>query len=165
MNRWVEKDLSRSIIPHDNCQLEGRQINLIIVVNSLEKGGRTRRILDEYAGILDRGHNPVLVSFSEPPEWVRDSNPGSAQWIVIPKSQTRFDPVLLVRLMALFRSRQAEVIHAHCETSSFYGGLAGRLLGIPTAGTFHRSALRYYRSNWKSRLFYRFLDSFIAVSR
>ena len=113
---------------------------------------------------MDRGHHVTLVSFSRPPDWVREHYPASREWLVVPKRRARFDPALLIGLRRLIKDRHIQVIHAHCETSSFYSGLAGRLSRVPTAGTFHRSALRYYRANWKSPLLFGSLNSYIAVS-
>lgn len=37
-------------------------------------------------------------------------------------------------------------------------------LGVTSAGTIHRSELRFYRPTWRNRLYYRFTDNLIAVS-
>jgi glycosyltransferase involved in cell wall biosynthesis len=70
----------------------------------------------------------------------------------------------LIKLFAFIRRSNADVVHTHCEPSSFYAGLTSRLLRVPTVGTIHRSELRYYVPTWRNRLYYRFLDYYIAVS-
>jgi len=143
---------------------EDRPINIVIVVNSLEKGGRTKHIVEEYLGLQKRGHSVSLVSFSAPPRWVIRHYRGSASWIIFKKNKSKLDIFLLLKLFNFIRSSRASVVHSHCETSSFYAGLVCQLRGVPIVGTIHRSELRYYAPTWRNRLFYRFLDSYIAVS-
>ncbi len=143
---------------------EDRLINIVIVVNSLEKGGRTKHIVEEYLGLQERGHSVSLVSFSAPPQWVIHHYRGNASWVLFKKNKSKLDVLLLLKLFNFIRQSKAGVIHSHCETSSFYAGLVCQLLRVPIVGTIHRSELRYYAPSWRNRLFYRFLDSYIAVS-
>ncbi len=136
-----------------------------MVVNSLEKGGRTKRIVEEFLGLKARGHAVTLVGFSTPPAWVSEYYSHSEEWVIYNKSSARFDILLLFKLFKLFRNRKADLIHTHCESSSFYAGLAAWFLQVTAIGTIHRSELRYYAPTWRNRLFYRFLDYYIAVSR
>ena len=134
------------------------------MVNSLEKGGRTKHIVEEYLGLQKRGHSVSLVAFSSPPKWVTQHYRGSTSWIIFNKARAKVDLFLLFKLFAFIRRSKADVVHTHCETSSLYAGLTSRLLKVPIVGTIHRSELRYYAPTWRNRLFYRFLDYYIAVS-
>ena len=89
---------------------------------------------------------------------------GSTSWIVFNKARVKVDVLLLFKLFAFIRRSKADVVHTHCETSSLYAGLVSRLFKVPVVGTIHRSELRYYAPTWRNRLFYRFLDYYIAVS-
>jgi len=62
------------------------------------------------------------------------------------------------------RHNKIDLLHSHCESSSFYSGLIGTLLRIPTVATIHRSELRFYAPTWRNRLYYRFVNFFITVS-
>ena len=139
-------------------------INILIVVNSMEKGGRTKRISEEYLGLKKLGHNVKLVTFSQPPRWVLKHYEDSENWIIRKKSKTRFDFVLLLNLLKLVLKYKPAVIDAHCESSALYSGIVSRLTGKKCVATVHRSNLDYYSLNWKSRLYYRYIDAYIAVS-
>lgn len=139
-------------------------INILIAVNSLEKGGRTKRVVEEYEGLLQRGHNVTLVTFSQPPRWVLKQYASSSSWKVLNKSKLKFDPLLLARFLRVSVAEKIEIIDAHCEMSAFYGGLVSKILRRSSVGTIHRSLLRYYEPTFKNRLYYRFLNGFVAVS-
>ena len=130
----------------------------------MEKGGRTKRISEEYLGLKNMGHNVKVVTFSTPPRWVLKHYKDSEQWIVKEKSKSRFDLLLLIRLIKLVLQFRPAVIDAHCESSALYSGVVSKLTGTKCVATVHRSKLHYYNSSWKSRLYYKFLDGFIAVS-
>lgn len=130
----------------------------------MDKGGRTKRIADEYAGLQKLGHSVLLVSFSEPPSWVLDTYAHSADWVVIPKGSAKLDWSLLRRLYREASRFNADVFHAHCEGSALYAGIVSKLLRRKCIGTVHRSDLRYYTAGWRHRVFYRFVDAFVAVS-
>jgi len=121
-------------------------------------------VVEEYDGLQRQGHEVSLVAFSRPPKWVAQHFDGTSNWIVFEKSNARFDALLEFRICQFIRRRKADLILTHCEASAFYAGLAGTLLGIPVVGTIHRSELRFFKPTWRNRLYYRFLDRYIAVS-
>ena len=131
----------------------------------MEKGGRTKRVAEEYRGLRELGHDVSLVTFCEPPSWVREQHDPQGDWLVCPKSDAAIDFRLLRRLNELIRDFRPQLIDAHCEASALYAGLVGRLSGVRCVATVHRSNLSYYERSWKSRLYFRFTDHVIAVSR
>ena len=130
----------------------------------MEKGGRTKRISEEYLGLKNLGHQVALVTFSSPPSWVMDHYEESDKWIVINKNSARLDLILFWNLFKLVIDFKPDVIDAHCESSSLYAALVGKLTNTKCVATVHRSKLHYYENNWKRRLYNRYLDGFIAVS-
>jgi len=115
-------------------------------------------------GLKDLGHQVKLVTFSMPPSWVREHYDESDNWVVFNKNSARFDLILLWNMLKLVIEYKPDVIDAHCESSSLYAALVGKLTNTKCVATVHRSKLHYYQSNWKRRLYNRFLDGFIAVS-
>lgn len=83
---------------------------------------------------------------------------------MIEKKSSGIDFSLLLSLFRLLKQQHINIVHAHCEASFLYGGLASRLLGILCVGTYHRSELKYYQPNFKNRLFSRLLSHCVAIS-
>jgi len=131
----------------------------------MDKGGRTKRISEEFQGLKRLGHDVKLVTFEEPPAWVTHQYDGSNEWIVLAKGTSKVAIGLLNRLFRLVREFQPDLIDAHCEGSAFYAGMVSRLLRVQCVATVHRSKLEYYTASWKMKLYYRFVHSAIAVSQ
>lgn len=130
----------------------------------MEKGGRTKRIAEEYYGLIARGHEVKLVSFTTPPQWVTARFDSTRNWEVLERSGGGFDFRHLVNLYRTARRFRPDLIDTHCEGSAFYGGLVGRLLGCASVATMHRSNLEYYERTWKHRLFFGMVDRYVSVS-
>ncbi|MFK7829102.1 MAG: glycosyltransferase family 4 protein [Congregibacter sp.] len=130
----------------------------------MEKGGRTKRIAEELAGLANLGHTVQLVCFSPPPEWVLNQYAGSEKWAILPKRGGKFDFALLAKLRGLAKEFKPDIIHAHCEASALYAGIASKLVRVKCVATVHRSETKYYRAGFKHNLYYRFADAFVAVS-
>lgn len=144
------------------------KIILLSVVQSLEKGGRTVRIRDTNRGLQKMGLQQgsikaITCSFKEPASWVREMF-GPDLAIVVKEKGSGFDFGLLYYLVKFCVINRVGIIHAHCETSYLYGGLAGRLTGTPVIGTYHRSDLSYYQPLFKLKLFARLLTGCVAIS-
>lgn len=134
------------------------------LVQSLEKGGRTKRILDTSSGLSRSGWRVKILSMAEPAPWVRTGYTGSASWLSLPK-RPGLDLLYIYRLARLLRSEKVALVHAHCESSYFYGGIAAKLAGIPIVGTYHRSDLAYFQPSLRLRRFARLLTGAVAISR
>ena len=139
------------------------KLNLLILVQSLEKGGRTKRILQEKRGYEAQGYQVTLAVMAPPPQWVKDSYSDSDQWQILTK-RPKFDLLLIGALMRLILKQRIHILHAHCEASVLYGALAAKLTGRPLVATYHRSKLEYYRGNFKNRLFARLPSAVVAIS-
>jgi glycosyltransferase involved in cell wall biosynthesis len=74
-------------------------------------------------------------------------------------------PWLAVRVSRVLRRHGARLVHTHNTAAGFYGGLAGRLCGVPVVHTKHGQNLAGEASQgWLNRLLYRISDHVVAVS-
>lgn len=133
-------------------------IRVLEVVQSLNKGGRTKRICDTANGLIARSIPTVLLTF-EQPEFGIEFEPVH----IIPRTQG-VSPALVWSIMRFCRKHQITIIHAHCEFSHLYAGIAASLLRIPIIGTFHRSELNRYNKSMGNRLIKYLLNAYVAVS-
>lgn len=111
-----------------------------------------------------RGHAVQLMSFHPIPEWVKAKSNYSNEWYCLNKKDGFLDIGLFHRLRKLLKHHHTKVIHAHCEASAFYGGIAAKLLRLRTLCTIHRSEPAYYLPSMKNKVFYCCVDHFIAIS-
>ncbi|OMH25666.1 glycosyltransferase family 4 protein [Motiliproteus sp. MSK22-1] len=133
-------------------------MNVMEVVQSLEKGGRTVRFSDTVEGLRQSGITVTPVCFSQPADWVE--LPG----IVVINRRKGINWSLVFKLIALIRQSNIDIIHAHCEFSQLYAGLAGRICGVKTIGTFHRSDMARYEPSTVNSLIKLSLSHFVSVS-
>lgn len=71
--------------------------------------------------------------------WLHDNLVRRGVKPVVVRTTRPFDLRYLVRLNRLIRDVSADLVHCHLLTSSLYGGIAGRLAGVPVVATFHGS--------------------------
>lgn len=133
-------------------------IRLLEVVQSLEKGGRTNRFIDTVICLQKSGVSVTPMSFSPPASWVKLPN------LIELNKKPGIDWKLIFKLKALLKINNINLIHAHCECSQLYVGIAGKLLGIPVIGTFHRSDLSFYNKSIINTFLTYILSAFITVS-
>lgn len=133
-------------------------LRIMEVVQSLEKGGRTVRFHDTVNALCQSGHQVVAVCFAP-----FDKPTNAEHDIALPQiSGKKFG--LFWQLAKLIKKHNINLIHAHCESSQLYAGLAAKLCRIPAVGTFHRSRLECYNPSLSNRLIRFALSHFVAVS-
>ena len=72
------------------------------------------------------------------PGWVEDSvREAGFTPLMIPFSSGPFDLPYLRQLSRTIREQRIDLIQTHLLSTTLYGGMAGRLQGIPVLGTFH----------------------------
>lgn len=54
---------------------------------------------------------------------------------------TLYDPSILPRLVAMLREEKIDILHTHLSHANIWGGIAGRLMGIPVIATLHNIRL------------------------
>lgn len=134
------------------------QLRILEVVQSLEKGGRTKRFSDTVLGL--RAHNQTVtpLCLSQPESWV---NIPQLELI----ERKHFSAIkLILQIRKLIKQHNIQIIHAHCELSQLYAGIAGFTCGVRTIGTFHRSDLSKYQPSKVNSLLKLLLSHYIAVS-
>lgn len=137
----------------------GSALRIMEVVQSLEKGGRTVRFHDTVNSLCQSGHHVTAVCFG-----AFDKPSAAADNVSLP--QTAGKKIGLIwQLVKLIRKHNIDLVHAHCEASQLYAGLAARFCRIPAVGTFHRSRLECYQPSLSNRLISFALSHFVAVSK
>ena len=133
-------------------------LRIMEVVQSLEKGGRTVRFHDTVNALCQSGHQVIAVCFGP-----FDKPTNAEHDIALPQiSGKKFG--LIWQLAKLIKKHNINLVHAHCESSQLYAGLAAKLCRIPAVGTFHRSRLECYNPSLSNRLIRFALSHFVAVS-
>ena len=138
-------------------------MKVFVLVQSLEKGGRTVRVADTARELVAQGHLPRIITFLPLGAEVSECLLAGLDVDVCLKSEG-FDMALLYRISRILKKDGYDLIHAHCETSYLYGGLAGRFHGIPVVGTYHRSNLAFFEASWKYKILNRLLNHCVAIS-
>jgi glycosyltransferase involved in cell wall biosynthesis len=134
-------------------------IRILEVVQRLEKGGRTVRFHDTVSALTQLGHYVIVACF------VPFDKPTAAAKDLVLHRKDRKQFRLIWQLIKVIRQHNIDIVHAHCECSQLYAGLAAKICGIPCVGTFHRSRLECYQPSITNRLIRFALSHFVAVSK
>lgn len=134
------------------------QLRVLEVVQSLEKGGRTTRFTDTVSGLRAQNVFTVPLCLSKPESWV--NIPELKVLNKIPGINWK----LVFKIRKIIKENNINLIHAHCEFSQLYAGIAGFICGIKTVATFHRSDLSKYQPSTVNKLIKFFASHYIAVS-
>ncbi len=134
------------------------QLRVLEVVQSLEKGGRTTRFTDTVSGLRDKSVFVLPLCLSAPVDWV-----GIDQLTIIERKKG-INWQLIFNLRNLIKANKINLVHAHCESSQLYAGLAAFTCNVKVIGTFHRSDLSRYQPNLVNKLLRFFVNQYVAVS-
>tara|TARA_R110001599_G_C12209504_1_gene656423 strand:- start:357 stop:1511 length:1155 start_codon:yes stop_codon:yes gene_type:complete len=134
------------------------QLRILEVVQSLEKGGRTQRFSDTVLGLREHNQYVIPLCLSKPETCVEIPE------LQIIERQKISAWQLITRIRQLIKKYDIQLIHAHCELSQLYAGIAGFTCGVRTIGTFHRSDLSKYQPSKVNTLIKLILSHYIAVS-
>ena len=148
------------MISSDGARAKPRVLEL---VRSLEKGGRTVRLLEGVSRLRKLGFDPYVVSFQEPAPWLADRWPQLSDVLSLGVPEGA-NWRIVSRLYGLIRKRGIDLVHAHSEGAYLYGGIAAWLAKVPIVATWHRSEPASYQPSHKSRLCNRLLTHQVAVS-
>ncbi len=136
-----------------------RNLRILELVQSLEKGGRTTRFTDTVAGLRAQHHEVVPAVFGTPAPWV--SIDGLKEL-----SRTSHSKLSLIKqIIQCIKRHDIDVVHAHCEFTQLYAGLAAKFCGVPMVATFHRSELGKYQPSTTNRLIRWTSSACVAVSK
>ncbi|TLU65777.1 glycosyltransferase family 4 protein [Thalassotalea litorea] len=134
-------------------------MNILEIVQSLDKGGRTVRFVDTVLGLRKEGMKVYPYSLKAPERALKIDD-----ICVIPRHQG-YNFSLVLQLIDIIRQESIDVVHAHCEYTQFYAGLACKLTRTPIVATMHRSDLKKYRPSLLNFCLRFLVDSFVAVSQ
>ena len=133
-------------------------IRILEVVQSLRKGGRTKRFSDTVSGLRNQSNYVLPLCLSKPDKWVNIPD------LQIIRKQLGINWLLIFKIRKVIRDNKINVIHAHCEFSMLYASIAGAMCDIKTVATFHRSDLSKYKPSLVNSLIRFFVSHYIAVS-
>lgn len=134
-------------------------MNILEIVQSLDKGGRTVRFVDTVLGLRQKGMTVFPFSLKSPERALKIDD-----ICVIPRHQG-YNFSLVWQLVDIIRRNQIDVVHAHCEYTQFYAGLACKITRIPIVATMHRSDLSKYQPSLLNFCLRYIVDLFVAVSK
>ena len=133
-------------------------LRVLEVVQSLKKGGRTKRFSDTVAGLRAQKQKVIPLCLSQPEPWIKIPD------LVLIEHERCSALALIFKIRTLIKKNNIQIIHAHCERSQLYVSIAGFICGIRTVGTFHRSDLNKYKPCTLNRLLKILLSDYVAVS-
>lgn len=132
---------------------------ILAVVQSLDKGGRTVRFINTVKGFREQKHQVYPISFNTPCNWV------TLEELTVINKKSGIDLQLIYKLYRFIKDNNIDFIHSHCEQSQLYAGIAGKLAGIKSIITFHRSDLKCYRPSCINHLIKWSASAYISVSQ
>lgn len=134
------------------------QLRVLEVVQSLEKGGRTTRFTDTVSGLREQNIYVLPLCLSKPLDWVEIDN------LKVIERNEGLNWQLIFKISTIIKSNNINLVHAHCELSQLYAGIASFFNKVKVVGTFHRSDLARYQPNLINKLIRFFVSEYIAVS-
>jgi glycosyltransferase involved in cell wall biosynthesis len=111
------------------------RINVLHLTETSEPGG-SETVLANIANSLDPARYASLVCLLEE-GWLTTRLADLGIEYVIIKNDRPYDPVFLMKLIRLIKSRNIDIIHAHEFMMNVYGATAGKISGVPMIGTVH----------------------------
>ena len=134
--------------------VEPASLNIVHVVDSLERGGMERVVVDLATAQLATGHTVRVFSINQTEGLLPELRDAGVDVIVGGKRRS-FDIAVLRRLRRLVMAARADVVHAHNFSPAYYAAVA--LLGLRgpvLVATCHDMGTRLVDP--KLRLYYRF---------
>jgi len=141
-----------------------RPIRVVHLTHGLEIGG-LEKLLVEFARHTDRSKFELkFVSFSGRGALADDIE--AAGWPVITLNQPEgLRPGVVLRIAALLRTWQADILHTHDPKTLIYGAPAARLARVHAVHTCHGNALAPFpRATRAFRMAFWFADAMVCVS-
>ncbi len=135
------------------------------VLSSFEVGGQEKMARDLAAGQVALGHQVTAVSLAPAPDGpLGDEFRARGVDAVRVAKGSGFDVSLLLRLAALFRHREIDVVHSHNHLPLLYAAPAARLSRAAAVHTRHGQMIGTFHRRLLRRLAAGLVDSYVAVS-
>lgn len=121
-----------------------KPLSILQVITQRRFSGAERVCLSLCADLQQRGHRVLLLC--KPDGGLPDEARKLGLAVQTPNISGKLNLVAPFTLARIARQFGADVIHTHLSSASLWGGLAGRLAGIPTLGHVHAlNTWFYYR--------------------
>jgi len=134
------------------------QLRVLEVVQGLGKGGRTTRFTDTVSGLRLQGVFVLPLCLSKPVDWIDINN------LQVIERKEGLSCRLIFKISTLIKLNNINLVHAHCESSQLYAGIASFINNVKVVGTCHRSSLARYQPNLVNKLIRFFVSEYVAVS-
>jgi glycosyltransferase involved in cell wall biosynthesis len=119
------------------------------VIGTLQVGGAEKQYINQINALSELGHEIHAVVLSQVTEKaLLDAINGNIKIHFLPVKLIKL-PLVVARLMLLFRRHKIEVVHAHMFWASLYAALAARLSGIKVLIT-----TEHGMNPWKKKVHY-----------
>jgi len=119
-------------------------ISILQIITQRRFSGAERVCLSLCTDLQQRGHRVLLLC--KPDGGLPDEARNLGLEVQTPAISGKLNLAAPFRIARIARDFRADVIHTHLSTASLWGGLAGRLAGIPTLGHVHAlNTWFYYR--------------------
>jgi len=121
-----------------------RPLSILQIITQRRFSGAERVCLSLCADLQQRGHRVLLLC--KPDGGLPDEARKLGLSVQTPPLSGKLNLAAPFTIARIARQFGADVIHTHLSTASLWGGLAGRLTGIPTLGHVHAlNTWFYYR--------------------
>jgi glycosyltransferase involved in cell wall biosynthesis len=121
-----------------------KPLSILQIITQRRFSGAERVCLSLCADLQQRGHRVLLLC--KPDGGLPDEARKLGLAVQIPAISGKLNLAAPFTLARIARQFGADVIHTHLSSASLWGGLAGRLAGIPTLGHVHAlNTWFYYR--------------------
>jgi glycosyltransferase involved in cell wall biosynthesis len=130
---------------------ESKPLRLLWLIDSLTMGGAESLVIPFAREFARRGEELIVCCLK-----TIDGNPiereltASGVRTINLQSRNLRDVAAFRRLLALIRSEQIDVIHAHLTYASIWTGIASRLTGVPAVATLH--VITDPQALWRDRI-------------
>jgi glycosyltransferase involved in cell wall biosynthesis len=117
-------------------------MTILQVISQRHLSGAERVCLMLSESLLRRGHRVVLLCKRDEAMLAEAAQRGIETRT--PGLSGKFNPLVALGILRIAREVGADVIHTHLSTASQWGGVAGRLGGIPVVSHVHAMNSRYF---------------------
>jgi glycosyltransferase involved in cell wall biosynthesis len=130
---------------------ESKPLRLLWLIDSLTMGGAESLVIPFAREFARRGEELIVCCLK-----TIDGNPierelaAAGVRTVNLQSRNLRDVAAFRRLLALIRSEQVDLIHAHLTYASIWTGVASRLTGVPAVASLH--VISDPQANWRDRV-------------
>lgn len=102
---------------------------VILLIDSLVRGGAQRQLVELALNIDRRDFDPTVVVYHDLPQLKSELDAAMVRYVLIRKRH-KIDVAFLFRLAAFLRHERPQIIHAFLSTPSFWARIAGSLAGV-----------------------------------